>query len=293
MIKTWQERIVTANPPYVDPEEINKAMLEEIDELRAAFANLHSDYDIIETDREELQAKLAESEKCLQDSIDCNLNKLLAMTDEQVTALTRLEGSNPEEVAALARKTMELAVANVKLATAEEKLAALESQEPFAHLCVILTDAGLTKFFTAPSDPRGFPVYLAAGAAPAPRMTGAAPTSQKPVAEVLLIGGEKVIDASMAFFDSVELGTKLYLAAGAAPANEWKEAVLDSLANHGMDAPLTDAPQQIVKKLTDMVATMARDPAINAPAAKVPEEPRIDINDLSGMIAAVIKEQTP
>ena len=38
MIKTWQERIVTANPPYVDPEEINKAMLEEIDELRADAA---------------------------------------------------------------------------------------------------------------------------------------------------------------------------------------------------------------------------------------------------------------
>lgn len=59
---------------------------------------------------------------------------------------------------------------------------------------------------------------LAAGAAPVPRMTGAALASQEPVAEVLLVGGEKVIDASMAFFDSVELGTKLYLAAGAAPA---------------------------------------------------------------------------
>jgi hypothetical protein len=35
---------------------------------------------------------------------------------------------------------------------------------PFAYLCVVKTDAGPTKFFTAPSDPRGFPVYL--GAAP-------------------------------------------------------------------------------------------------------------------------------
>ena len=60
----------------------------------------------------------------------------------------------------------------------------------------------------------------AAGAAPVPRMTGAALASQEPVAEVLLVDGEKVIDASMAFFDSVELGTKLYLAAGAAPAKE-------------------------------------------------------------------------
>lgn len=57
---------------------------------------------------------------------------------------------------------------------------------------------------------------FAAGAAPVPRMTGAALASQEPVAEVLLVDGEKVIDASMAFFDSVELGTKLYLAAGAA-----------------------------------------------------------------------------
>ena len=31
--------------------------------------------------------------------------------------------------------------------------------EPFAHLVVINTDAGPTKFFTAPRDPRGFPVY--------------------------------------------------------------------------------------------------------------------------------------
>lgn len=32
---------------------------------------------------------------------------------------------------------------------------------PFAHICVLPTkDAGPTKFFTAPSDPRGVPVYL-------------------------------------------------------------------------------------------------------------------------------------
>lgn len=197
------------------------------------------------------------------------------------------------------------------------------------------------------------PVYSAAGAAPVPRMTGAALASQEPVAEVLLVDGEKVIDASMAFFDSVELGTKLYRAAGAAPvqpmiafrhgcptcgklegcehaaapvqpnkwtaeeiergyvglrwvtkegvagrptnhdvyaylktlpeesrcvcegcrtagaapSDAWKDAVIDALANHALDAPLTDTPKQIVKKLVDMVATMARDPAINAGAA--------------------------
>jgi hypothetical protein len=35
-----------------------------------------------------------------------------------------------------------------------------QAVEPFAYLCVLPTkDAGPTKFFTAPSDPRGFPVF--------------------------------------------------------------------------------------------------------------------------------------
>lgn len=62
----------------------------------------------------------------------------------------------------------------------------------------------------------------------------------------------------------------LFLAAGAAPTDEWKDAVLNALASHAMDAPLTDTPREIVKKLMDMVVTMARDPAINAGAAPVP-----------------------
>jgi len=59
----------------------------------------------------------------------------------------------------------------------------------------------------------------------------------------------------------------LYAASGAAPTDEWKDAVLNALASHAMDAPLTDTPREIVKKLMDMVVTMARDPAINAGAA--------------------------
>ena len=53
------------------------------------------------------------------------------------------------------------------IAALREALAAPEP-EPYAHLVVIKTDAGPTKFFTAPSDPRGFPVYLAPPAAPEP-----------------------------------------------------------------------------------------------------------------------------
>ena len=61
-----------------------------------------------------------------------------------------------------------------------------------------------------------------------------------------------------------------YAAAGAAP-NAWKDAVLNALADHGMDAPMTDTPEQIVKSIIAMTVTMATDPAIAAGAAPAPE----------------------
>ena len=52
-------------------------------------------------------------------------------------------------------------------AIAKEQIEAQPVQEPFAHICILPTkDAGPTKFFTAPSDPRGFPVYRAAPVQP-------------------------------------------------------------------------------------------------------------------------------
>lgn len=40
MIKKWDERIVSANPPYIEAEEISKAMLDEIDESRAHITEI-------------------------------------------------------------------------------------------------------------------------------------------------------------------------------------------------------------------------------------------------------------
>ena len=104
-----------------------------------------------------------------------------------------------------------------------------------------------------PQSVRDLADKIKAGAAPVPQMTGAALASQEPVAEVLLVDGEKVIDASMAFFDSVELGTKLYLAAGAEPVQQeqasfpTRDAELwltkNKLATHGvLGAAPEDAP---------------------------------------------------
>ena len=64
-----------------------------------------------------------------------------------------------------------------------ERYAAQAAQaEPVAHICILPTkDAGPTKFFTAPSDPRGFPVYTAPPAAA--QAERAAPVSAEVLAE--------------------------------------------------------------------------------------------------------------
>ena len=74
-----------------------------------------------------------------------------------------------DAIEALEAERDTLKEANAKLASSDllqayeamqAQLAAAQGQEPFAYLCVLQTkDAGPTKFFTAPSDPRGFPVY--------------------------------------------------------------------------------------------------------------------------------------
>lgn len=55
-------------------------------------------------------------------------------------------------------------------------------------------------------------------------------------------------------------------------SNAWKEAVLEQLVAHGMDAPVSDPPAKIVKSIIDMAVTMARDPSISAKAASNAEE---------------------
>ena len=50
-----------------------------------------------------------------------------------------------------------------------------------------------------------------------------------------------------------------------AQPNEWKEAVLDELAAHALDAPVSMSAREIVAILLETNSTMARDPAINDP----------------------------
>lgn len=55
----------------------------------------------------------------------------------------------------------------------------------------------------------------------------------------------------------------------AEPVNEWKEAVIEQLAAHSMDAPVSDSPTVILAKIIHMAVLQATDPAINKrPAAE-------------------------
>jgi len=67
----------------------------------------------------------------IESYLDSNLQKILAMSDEQVTALTRLDGSNPDDVAALARKAMQCAVLTVER---DELRADLDAERDAAEL---------------------------------------------------------------------------------------------------------------------------------------------------------------
>jgi hypothetical protein len=72
-------------------------------------------------------ARIEELEEALQQSIDSNVDKIMAMTDDQVAALTRLDGSNPEDSARLGKQACELAIAAVRIAEQDEEIARLRS----------------------------------------------------------------------------------------------------------------------------------------------------------------------
>jgi hypothetical protein len=118
----------------------------------------------------------------------------------------------PEPVSMVASSTDGFFTADQMRAYAEQYAAAMREaapvQEPVAHICILPTgDAGPTKFFTSPSDPRGFPVY----AAPVePASQPREPLSREQVFNddgIMAANGEKAflqMDALMAIVGAVE-----------------------------------------------------------------------------------------
>ena len=81
-----------------------------------------------------------------------------ALNTARLWRLGKLIGGEPYEVVDALLTEVERLAAQPK----SYERGSAEPVEPFAHICVLPTkDAGPTKFFTSPSDPRGFPVYTA------------------------------------------------------------------------------------------------------------------------------------
>lgn len=76
-------------------------------------------------------AKFAESE----------CDKIMAMSEEQITALTRMQGSNPDDVAKICRMACDLALKDVAIQRLEAELAACR-REKESHIGVVYRHAG-------------------------------------------------------------------------------------------------------------------------------------------------------
>ena len=162
------------------------------------------------------------------------------------------------------------------IAALREALAAPEP-EPYAHLVVIKTDAGPTKFFTAPSDPRGFPVYLAPPAAP----------EQEPVALesvhltrdtrgmcVVRVNGRIAIRDNGDIIDHMAT-LEWFAAPPAAPAPAGWVMVPRGLLRRLIAEALTFDPSLQDKEAIEQAKQLAASPAAPAapPAAPAPAQP--------------------
>lgn len=89
----------------------------------------------------ELEEENARLNGVIESNIDDGIDKIMAMSDEQVSALAGFEGSNPEDKATIARQCMDIAMLRVDLvasqAYAEQLREALNTWIEIASNCSI------------------------------------------------------------------------------------------------------------------------------------------------------------
>lgn len=118
-IETYNELIKERTRVSADWDELTFLFLMELGEpmhsdvvtrLKNKFAYLYERAADRITELEAEVARLHES------AVDQNIDKLMALSDEQVTALTRLEGHDPDDVARLCKQVIEIARLKVEVA---------------------------------------------------------------------------------------------------------------------------------------------------------------------------------
>lgn len=94
-----------------------------IDALRAEIAKPEQDSGEVIAELERLYKNAIKREfdlsQALEAAVDNNLDKLMAMTDEQIRSLAGFEGHHPDDLAALARQTCEIEVLKAEIAKPE------------------------------------------------------------------------------------------------------------------------------------------------------------------------------
>ena len=131
-------------------EDTSKPLLQTIEQLTARVREL-----------EEENARL---NGVIESNIDDGIDKIMAMSDEQVSALAGFEGSNPEDKATIARQCMDIAMLRVDLAAsqayAEQLREALENHSGNYKLskaeCKIIND-----LLDKPHDTSALDAYVA------------------------------------------------------------------------------------------------------------------------------------
>ena len=103
-------------------KEYNEQVVETLDDAGCIIANKNIIIDNLQARIAELEAENARLNGVIKSNIDDGIDKIMAMSDEQVSALAGFEGSNPEDKATIARQCMDIAMLRVELATLKTEL---------------------------------------------------------------------------------------------------------------------------------------------------------------------------
>ena len=330
MIKKWDERIVPAAPPCVEEEEIHMAMLAEIDELRAKLAAAETSANELRRAVAELIGADPETWPN-HGNAPLAIAACVAVRQVELAALevklASLEQTHDQRFVELTRLRQHVA----GLEAQEPYELEWPDYHPEGMGCG-LEDRNITDRYEAMqygweqalehvAEQLPERLYLAAGAAPVQQ-------EPEPIQVCRLMKKEEGIWVAASEFYAGHPDQKWVKLVSTNPGS-WsiQRRVTGKQIADGLAKALAGTPPAL--EVTECQWSFEDDDsgtwrsscgelwsfidggpnenrvtychhcggkvsnAAAAPAAKVPEEPRIDINDLSGMIAAVIKEQTP
>ncbi len=110
----------------------------------------------------ELEEENARLNGVIESNIDDGIDKIMAMSDEQVSALAGFEGSNPEDKATIARQCMDIAMLRVDLAATQLHAERLREALEFLSARIVTMDLGgvVERAISLPRDTSALDAYV-------------------------------------------------------------------------------------------------------------------------------------